>query len=71
MLLVDSPHQAESVPRRIAKHSELSFADGPLDAGRAQLADFPFGVIDVVDDDVEVKLLRAAGVGKPRWFVLR
>ena len=63
MLLVDSPHQTESVTRRIAKDPESIFTDGLLDAGCAQLTDFSFGFIDVVDEDVEVKLLEPLGSG--------
>ena len=44
---------------------------GIVDAGCAELTDSSFGFVDVVDEDVEVKLLRAAGVGESRWSVLR
>src|SRR4029453_19094565 len=49
---------------------ELRFADGTVQTGGAQLTNFSLGVIDVVDEDVEVKLLRPAGVGELRWLVL-
>jgi hypothetical protein len=59
------------VTRRIAKDPEPIFTDGIVDAGCAELTDSSFGFVDVVDEDVEVKLLRAAGVGESRWSVLR
>jgi len=70
-LLIDSPHQTKGVTRRITKDPEPIFAHGLVDAGCAELTDSSFGFVDVVDEDVEVKLLRAAGVGESRWSVLR
>jgi hypothetical protein len=67
--LLDSPYQAEGVPRRIAEHPEPVLADGPFDPGRAEPPDFSLGSVHVVDNDVEVELLRAAGVRKLRGFV--
>ena len=55
----------------VAEHPEPVPAMGVGHAGGAQRQDVALGGVDVVDLDVEVKLLRAPRVGKSRRLMLR